>query len=142
MEHTISFYPTELSIAFLISSSTLKTTAKTEQLMGKMFETMGKKVFLTVKLNTKNITFLRSQIGKLRFCWFSFFWLVKRDTCMLDRQTVHYIVFISVLLALILFYFNFFYLLSLLSCVRLLEGVLGSFRSSCGFQKLRFCFFA
>lgn len=45
MEHTISFYPTELSIAFLISSSTLKTTAKTEQLMGKMFETMGKKVF-------------------------------------------------------------------------------------------------
>lgn len=108
MEHTISFYPTELSIAFLISSSTLKTTAKTEQLMGKMFETMEKKVFLTVKLNTKNITFLRSQIGKLRFCWFSFFWLVKRDTCMLDRQTVHYIVFISVLLALILFYFNFF----------------------------------
>lgn len=60
MEHTISFYPTELSIAFLISSSTLKTTAKTEQLMGKMFETMEKKVFLTVKLNTKNITFLRS----------------------------------------------------------------------------------
>lgn len=57
MEHTISFYPTELSIAFLISSSTLKTTAKTEQLMGKMFETMGKKKFFDCQVKYKEYHF-------------------------------------------------------------------------------------